>query len=57
MTCFSGADRTMTYNDFRLCIDGKETGAVRVSVGIVSNFDDVFIFSRFAEQFLDRSQS
>ncbi len=57
VTCFSNADRTMTYNDFRLCIDGKETGAVRVSVGIVSNFDDVFIFSRFAKQFLDQSQS
>ena len=53
VTCFSTADRTMTYNDFRLCIDGKETGAVRVSLGVVSNFDDVFLFSRFAEQFVD----
>jgi selenocysteine lyase/cysteine desulfurase len=57
VTCFSSADRTMTYNDFRLCIDGKETGAVRVSVGIVSNFEDVFIFSCFARQFLDRRHS
>jgi selenocysteine lyase/cysteine desulfurase len=54
VTCFSTTDRSMTYDDFRLCIDGKETGAVRVSVGLVSNFEDVFVFSRFARQFLDR---
>lgn len=52
VTCFSSADRSMTYNDFRLCIDGKETGAVRVSVGAVTNFHDVYLFSRFARQFL-----
>ena len=54
VTCFSTTDRSMTYDDFRLCIDGKETGAVRVSVGLVSNFEDVFVFSHFARQFLDR---
>lgn len=54
VSCFSTTDRTMTYNDFRLCIDGKETGAVRVSLGMVSNFDDVLLFTRFAEQFVDR---
>jgi hypothetical protein len=39
----------MTYEDFRHCIDGKSTGAVRVSVGVVSNFDDVWAFVRFAQ--------
>jgi molybdenum cofactor sulfurtransferase len=54
VTCFSGSGREMTYNDFRLCIDGKSTGAVRVSTGIVSNFNDVHRFLEFARQFLDR---
>lgn len=54
VTCFSGSGRDMTYNDFRLCIDGKSTGAVRVSTGIVSNFTDVYRFLEFARQFLDR---
>ncbi len=53
VTCFSGSGREMTYNDFRLCIDGKSTGAVRVSTGIVSNFSDVHRFLEFARQFLD----
>lgn len=39
----------MTIDDFRLCIDGKSSGAVRVSLGIVSNFEDVQRFLRFAE--------
>ena len=31
----------LTIDDFRLCIDGKSTGAVRVSLGMVSNVEDV----------------
>jgi len=42
----------LTVDDFRRCIDGKSTGAVRVSLGIVSNVDDVNAFVRFAEGFL-----
>ena len=42
----------LTVDDFRRCIDGKSTGAVRVSLGIVSNVDDVDAFVRFAEGFL-----
>jgi selenocysteine lyase/cysteine desulfurase len=53
MTCFSASDRSMTYDDFRLCIDGKSTGAVRVSLGLVSNFDDVSRFAAFARRFLN----
>ncbi len=52
--CFSspGHDQRLSYDDFRLCIDGKASGAVRVSVGLVSNFEDVQGFLRFAEGLL-----
>jgi selenocysteine lyase/cysteine desulfurase len=42
----------LTVDDFRRCIDGKSTGAVRVSLGLVSNMEDVDAFVRFAEAFL-----
>ncbi|MCP5110690.1 MAG: aminotransferase class V-fold PLP-dependent enzyme, partial [bacterium] len=45
-------DRPFTPEDFRMCIDGKSTGAVRVSVGLVSNFADVHRFVEFAKQFV-----
>jgi selenocysteine lyase/cysteine desulfurase len=43
-----------TVDDFRLCIDGKSTGAVRVSLGLVSNVADVDRFIDFAKQFIGR---
>ncbi len=42
-----------TVDDFRLCIDGKSTGAVRISLGMVSNFADAFRFIEFARGFVD----
>jgi molybdenum cofactor sulfurtransferase len=42
----------LTIEDFRLCIDGKSTGAVRVSVGLVTNLADVEAFIAFARRFL-----
>ena len=42
-----------TPDDFRLCVDGKSTGAVRVSVGIVSDFRDVWRFVEFAKGFVE----
>ncbi len=57
VTCFTSSDQGMTYDDFRLCIDGKSTGAVRISVGIVSNFADTHTFVEFARQFLDQPGS
>ena len=42
----------LTIDDFRLCIDGKSTGAVRVSVGLVSNVADIDAFIHFAATFL-----
>ena len=55
VTCFTSSSSGMTYDDFRLCIDGKSTGAVRISVGIVSNFADAHAFVEFARQFLNQS--
>jgi len=52
--CFRSAGARMTYDDFRRCIDDKSTGAVRVSLGLVSNFDDVEAFLDFARSFVDR---
>lgn len=37
-----------TVDDFRMCVDGKSNGAVRVSLGIVSNVADVDKFIAFA---------
>ncbi len=42
----------LTIDDFRLCIDGKSSGAVRVSLGLVSNLADVSRFVAFARQFV-----
>lgn len=51
--CFArpGTER-LTYDDFRLCIDNKASGAVRVSVGLVSNFEDVQTLLYFARDLL-----
>jgi molybdenum cofactor sulfurtransferase len=44
----------LTLDDFRMCIDGKSTGAVRVSLGMVSNAEDVERFIAFAKGFIRR---
>ena len=48
-SCFARPDheQRLTYDEFRLCIDGKASGAVRISVGLVSNFEDVEAFLEF----------
>jgi selenocysteine lyase/cysteine desulfurase len=46
---------TLTLDDFRVCIDGKSSGAVRISVGLVSNFADVYRLLQFTRGFLDAS--
>lgn len=48
-SCFTRPDheQRLTYDEFRLCIDGKASGAVRISVGLVSNFADVESFLDF----------
>ncbi len=49
--CMNAPGSRMPLEVFRQCIDGKSSGAVRVSVGIVSNFRDVMRFFRFVEGF------
>lgn len=54
-SCFSRPkfEQRLTDLDFQHCIDPKATGAVRVSVGLVSNYADVQAFLDFAGTFLD----
>jgi len=51
--CFREGGSRMVYEDLRHCLDPKTAGAVRVSVGLASNFDDVFAFVDFARGFLE----
>lgn len=51
--CFRDKDR-LSFDEFRAVISGKTTGALRVSTGLASNFDDVWRFYDFARSFLDR---
>jgi molybdenum cofactor sulfurtransferase len=56
VSCFRHAGDTedsMTYEDFRHCIHHEGTGAVRVSLGMVSSFADAEAFLRLAEDFLE----
>jgi len=53
--CFAGHDDWLTLAEFRRCIDDKSTGAVRVSLGLVTTFADVYRFIAFARTFLDNS--
>ncbi len=50
IACFRqpGHEQHLTLDDFRLCIDGKSSGAVRVSLGLASNIADVERFLQFA---------
>jgi selenocysteine lyase/cysteine desulfurase len=50
--CFSGSEERMDRDDLIRCIDADAGGAVRVSVGLASNFSDVYRFITFARGFL-----
>ncbi len=56
-TCFRRSGDRMSYEDFRHCIDGKSTGAVRVSLGWVTNLADLDAFLAFAGSLLDRDSA
>ena len=45
-------EERLSIDDFRKCIDGKSSGAVRISVGMVTNFNDVQGFLAFARGLL-----
>jgi molybdenum cofactor sulfurtransferase len=53
VSCFLGSEDRMTYDDFRRCVDGKSSGALRVSLGMASNFADVHTFAQLAQEFLE----
>ena len=44
----------MTYEQFLHVIDGRKQGALRVSVGLATNFSDVYHFLQFAQTIIDR---
>ncbi len=52
--CFASPQHEdrLSIDDFRLCIDGKSSGAVRISIGLVTNFNDVQGFLSFARGLL-----
>ncbi len=52
--CFTkpGNETRLSQDDFRLCFDSKSMGAVRISVGMVTNFKDVQRFLSFARTLL-----
>jgi selenocysteine lyase/cysteine desulfurase len=51
--CFRDKER-LTFEQFLRAIDGKTTGALRASIGLASNFADVYRYVQFAETFIDR---
>ena len=53
--CFTSAghEERLSVDDFRHCIDGKSSGAVRISVGMVTDFKDVQGFLAFARGLLE----
>ncbi len=50
---FHNSDR-MTFEQFIEAMDGRATGAVRVSLGLATNFTDVYRFVRFCEGLLNQ---
>jgi selenocysteine lyase/cysteine desulfurase len=51
-SCFAAHPGRMTRDDLRLCVDPKAAGAVRISLGLASNFADANAFVGFARGFL-----
>ena len=51
--CLDRAPGRMAYEEFRHCIHPKAAGAVRVSMGLASNFRDVWRFVTFVRGFLE----
>ncbi|HUS16167.1 MAG TPA: aminotransferase class V-fold PLP-dependent enzyme [Chloroflexia bacterium] len=49
--CFKNDER-MTFEQFIVIMDGRAVGAVRVSLGLASNFADAYRFLQFARTFI-----
>ncbi|HTP10841.1 MAG TPA: aminotransferase class V-fold PLP-dependent enzyme [Anaerolineae bacterium] len=50
--CFRDKER-LTFEQFLHVIDGKTTGALRASLGLATNFADVYKYVQFARTFID----
>jgi hypothetical protein len=50
--CFKDKD-SQTYEQFLHVIDGKTTGALRASLGLVTTFADVYTYVQFAKTMID----
>jgi molybdenum cofactor sulfurtransferase len=46
--------KRLTYEQFLHVIDGRKQGALRVSVGLATNFSDVYRFLHFVQTMIDR---
>jgi len=53
LPCFRDKDR-LTFAQFLQVIDGRTTGALRASIGLVTTFADVYKYGQFAETFIDK---
>ncbi len=55
IACFTQTEHQqhLSFDEFALCFDEKQSGAVRISVGIVSNFNDVQVFLGFMKGLLE----
>jgi len=51
--CFGHSWERLTMDEFRRCIDDKSTGAVRISLGLATTFEDMYRFVQFAQSFID----
>ncbi len=51
LTCLHRSGDRMNMDEFRQCVDGKSTGAVRISFGVASDFADALTVLRFLEGF------
>lgn len=50
--CFQNKEQ-LSFEQFLEKIDGKTTGALRASIGLATNFADVYQFLQFAQRFID----
>jgi hypothetical protein len=53
--CFHqpGHEERLSVDDFRVCIDGRSSGAVRISIGMMNNFSDIQTMLEFAKGLLN----
>ena len=53
IACFRDKD-SISFEQFLQNIEGETTGALRASIGLASNFADVYTYVEFAKSFVDR---